>query len=379
MTKLDLLKSLAPGFLPLIVFIIADSFFSPVVSILIAVGTAVIELIISFIKEKKLDKFVLLDVGLIVILGLVSILLENDIFFKLKPAVIESIFCLILGISVFSPVNIMLLMSRRYMKNISLDDAQVAQFTRGMRALFFIFLGHTLLIVYSAFFMSKPAWAFISGGLFYILFGVYFVFEWFRNKRKQKDLMEKYKNDEWFDIVDEEGHVKGKAPRSLCHSGPGLLHPVVHLHLIDSQDRLFLQKRAASKEILPGKWDTAVGGHVSSGETVETALKREAAEELGIMDFKPIFIARYVWKTSIETELVYSFICRYDKSITINKDEIDEGKFWKIKKIKEVLGSGDLTPNFEFEFDILRKIYYHEESELYIETGTQTKAGKITI
>lgn len=361
MNKLDLLKSLAPGFLPLIVFIIADSFFEPAVAIAIAVATAIVELAITYIKDKILDKFVLFDVGLIVALGMVSILLDNEIFFKLKPAVIELLFCILLAISVFSPVNIMMMMTKRYMKNIQLGDAQVAQMTRSMKSLFYIFLGHTLLIVYSAFFMSKQAWAFISGGLFYILFGVYFVFELYRTKRKQRMWLKQYKDDEWFDIVDEEGRVKGKAPRTVCHSGPGLLHPVVHLHVIDWKDRIYLQKRPLDKKVQPGKWDTAVGGHMSAGETVEDGLKREAAEELGITEFKAQAVAKYVWETDIESELVFMFLCRYDKSITVNKDEVDDGKFWKYKKIKESIGKDILTPNFELEFNILRKVVFNED------------------
>jgi len=361
MNKLDILKSLAPGFLPLIIFIVADAFFEPAIAIAIAVGVAVVELAVTYAKDKVLDKFILVDVGLIVVLGGVSILLKDEIFFKLKPAVIELIFCIVLGVSVFSPVNIMLMMSKRYMKNIELGEAQVAQLNRSLKAMFYIFLVHTVLIVYSAFFMSKQAWAFISGGLFYILFGVYFVAEFVRNKLKQKRWYEKYKDDEWFDLVDEDGRVIGKAPRSVCHSGPGMLHPVVHLHVLDSKDRIFLQKRAMTKEILPGKWDTAVGGHIAGGEKIEDGLKREAAEELGLTDFKAQMLAKYVWQSDIESELVFSFICRYDRPITVNKDEIDEGKFWKVKKIKEAMGNGQLTPNFEFEFEnILRKAVYRE-------------------
>lgn len=361
MNKLDLLKHLAPGFLPLIVFIIADSFFEPAIAITIALATAMVELIISYIKDKTLDKFVLVDVGLIVALGMISILLDNEIFFKLKPAVIELLFCILLAVSVFSPVNIILMMTKRYMRNIQLGEAQVAQMTRSMTVLFYIFLGHTVLIVYSAFFMSKQAWAFISGGLFYILFGTYFVFELYRNKHKQRMWQKKYKDDEWFDIVDEDGRVKGKAPRTVCHSGPGLLHPVVHLHVIDSKDRIYLQKRPMSKQVQPGKWDTAVGGHVSSGESVEDGLKREAAEELGITEFNAQAVAKYVWESDIESELVFMFLCRYDKSITVNKDEVDDGKFWKYKKIKESIGKDILTPNFEFEFNILRKVVFRED------------------
>lgn len=101
MNKLDILKTLAPGFLPLLIFIAADAIWGTKIGLIIAVAAGMVELLISYIKEKTLDKFVLLDVGLIVLLGGVSILLENDIFFKLKPAIIELIFCIILGVSVF--------------------------------------------------------------------------------------------------------------------------------------------------------------------------------------------------------------------------------------------------------------------------------------
>lgn len=356
MSKLDILKSLAPGFLPLVIFIVADSFWGTKIGLIVAIAVGIIEIVISYIKEKTIDRFILLDIGLIVVLGVVSIILENPIFFKLKPALIESIFCIILGVSIFSPVNIMLQMSKRYMKNIEIGEAQIQQLNKSLKVLFYLFIIHTVLIVYSAFFMSKGAWAFISGGLFYIIFGIYFVFEFIKNKIKQKKVMEQYKDEEWFDIVDTKGNVTGKAPRSLCHSGPGRLHPVVHIQIADDKNRIFLQKRSMKKEIQPGKWDTAVGGHVSSGEAIGAALKREAVEELGLQEIAVAPVAQYVWETEVESELVYMFFGRYNKTITItNKEEIDDGKFWKIKKIKENLGKGIFTPNFEFEFDILLK------------------------
>jgi len=356
MNKLEILKTLAPGFLPLVVFIAADSIWGTKIGLIVAVAVGILEFLYSYIKEKIIDKFILLDVGLIVVLGIVSILLENDIFFKLKPALIELIFCVILGLSVYSPMNIMLMMSKRYMKNIELGDAQVKQLNRSLKAMFFIFLGHTVMIVYSAFLMSKGAWAFISGGLFYILFGLYFGYELVRARLQKNKWNLQYKDDEWFDIVDKEGKVTGKAPRTICHSGPGLLHPVVHLHVVDEKNRIFLQKRPLSKKVQPGKWDTAVGGHVASGESIEAGLIREAAEELGLVDFKPHLVGRYVWETEIESELVYMFVCRYGKEIHVNKDEVEDGKFWRIKKLKEAVGKDILTPNFEIELDILVKL-----------------------
>ena len=65
-----------------------------------------------------------------------------------------------------------------------------------------------------------------------------------------------------FPIVDEQGNITGAATRGECHSGSKLLHPVVHLHVFNTQGDIYLQKRPEWKDIQPGKWDTAVGGPV---------------------------------------------------------------------------------------------------------------------
>ena len=72
---------------------------------------------------------------------------------------------------------------------------------------------------------------------------------------------------EWFPLVNEEGETIGKATRKECHSGSKLLHPVIHLHIFNKDGDLYLQKRSMNKDIQPGKWDTAVGGHIDYGES----------------------------------------------------------------------------------------------------------------
>lgn len=155
---------------------------------------------------------------------------------------------------------------------------------------------------------------------------------------------------EIFPIVDEQGTVIGKATRGECHSGTRLLHPVVHLHVFNKQGDVYLQKRPEWKDIQPGKWDTAVGGHLDYGETPEEALRREVREELGMTDFTPSFIGKYVFESQRERELVYVHRTIYDGEIQPSKEELDGGRFWTIQEIREAMGQGVLTPNFESEF-----------------------------
>lgn len=158
--------------------------------------------------------------------------------------------------------------------------------------------------------------------------------------------------DELFPLVDEQGRVLGSIRRSQAHGDPRLLHPVVHCLISSADDRLLLQRRSLSKDIQPGRWDTSVGGHVSFGETIEAALERELAEELGLVAsaLKPRFLYRYLNQNAIESELVSSYLCQSDGPFVVQASEIDEVRFWSHAEITAALGNGALTPNFEDEF-----------------------------
>ena len=156
-------------------------------------------------------------------------------------------------------------------------------------------------------------------------------------------------NKEMFPVVDEQGNIIGAASRGECHSGSKLLHPVVHLHVFNSKGELYLQKRPEWKVIQPGKWDTAVGGHVDLGESIDMALKRETKEELGIEDFTPELLTHYVFESECEKELVFTHKTTFDGEIHPS-EELNGGRFWTLEEIREKMGKGVFTPNFESEF-----------------------------
>lgn len=164
-------------------------------------------------------------------------------------------------------------------------------------------------------------------------------------------MAEDLSDTEMFPVVDEQGRVVGKASRHECHSGSRLLHPVVHLHVLNSQGHIYLQKRSAHKYIQPGKWDTAVGGHVDYGETIEDALRRETREEIGLTDFEPVRLMTYVYDSRVERELVNTYYCVTQRErFDFDPVEVDDGRFWTVAQVQAALGKGVLTPNFEEEF-----------------------------
>jgi isopentenyldiphosphate isomerase len=155
---------------------------------------------------------------------------------------------------------------------------------------------------------------------------------------------------EYLPRVDEFGNVTGKVLRSECHGNPSIIHPVVHLHVTDGSGRLLLQRRSDLKDLLPGYWDTAVGGHIAYGEETRQALERETGEELGISARSAKFLYSYCWRSRVETEFVSTFIMENQGPFQIDPLEVAETRFFTKEEIIEKIGRGILTPNFEDEW-----------------------------
>lgn len=160
---------------------------------------------------------------------------------------------------------------------------------------------------------------------------------------------------EFFPVVEPSGLVVARSAREYCHSGSKPLHPVVHLHVIDRFSRVYLQKRPMSKFIQPGKWDTAVGGHVSYGESLLEALYRESYEELRFIEFNPIHLLTYEFESEVEKELINVYAAVGHFELKPDPEELDGGMWWDLADIDANLGKGVFTPNFESEFKMIRK------------------------
>ena len=332
-------RSLLPSLLLIGIYFIADEFFGTVTGVWVAFLLGGAEFIYTRIREKVYDKMILLTTLFFCIPGLISIWANG------------SALCLLLGFFAFSHTDFTHTLPAGYRKNIHLSGPQLQSMRKMLRILFILVALHTLLAYTAILFLPEDTAKFITTPLLYIILGTYFVVLFIHNRL----LLRKMKKEEWLPIVDEKGEVTGQAPRSICHSGSKLLHPVVHLHITNDRHELFLQKRSMKKDLLPGMWDTAVGGHIGVNEKVEDALKREASEELGITDFEARFLGNYVWESPRERELVFSFLCTRYNHIHIDNDEVDEGRFWTLQELAEGMEKNKLTPNLVHEYRLLLK------------------------
>lgn len=158
---------------------------------------------------------------------------------------------------------------------------------------------------------------------------------------------------EIYDVVDQQDRVTGKATRGEIHQ-KNLLHRSIHILVFNSGNQIFLQKRSMAKDENPGLWDTSSAGHVDSGETYDQCAHRELWEELHIKGIlKPLVKIEACRETYQEHVQVY--ICKTDAPITINPEEISEGKYFDWADLqKEIQKKPD---QFTSSFKLILKNY----------------------
>jgi len=66
------------------------------------------------------------------------------------------------------------------------------------------------------------------------------------------------------------------------------------LFVLNEKNQILLAQRSSNKKMYPNLWSVAVAGTVEEGETYESNIIKEAQEELGLLNIKPIFMCTYL-------------------------------------------------------------------------------------
>ena len=115
---------------------------------------------------------------------------------------------------------------------------------------------------------------------------------------------------EFLPIVNERGNIVGRAMYVELHKGNKMLHPAVHLHVINGK----------------GETTRLYWWHVAFGDTPEKTLKRKMAETLGLSWAIPKLKRQYIRESKTEKELVYVFRVVSEEDLPIppeGKDYMD--------------------------------------------------------
>ncbi len=330
--------------LPIIVYFIAAWLLPPLWAAAVAIGISVVQAIVERAKTKHWNRSYLVDILLVAFFGVVEHF-TADFSEHVMWIVLPVTLSVLLFLSLYSRFDFITQMSGGLLDGILTNPYAAYSLRRSERRMiawcFFAAAFGVIAVLYpqSAITQWIDSWLLIT-----ILLG-YFATEIIVGRVNRM----KYKNSEWVPLVSEDGKVVGASPRELVHNGSHWLHPVVHLHVFHD-GKLLLQLRPKTKKIQPSRWDTAVGGHISSREKIEDALKREVREEIGLRDFTAKLVTRYVWRCEAENEFVFSFVTENGGPFEPeNKGEVDELRFWSKTEIVESLEKNIFTPNLEYE------------------------------
>lgn len=163
---------------------------------------------------------------------------------------------------------------------------------------------------------------------------------------------------ETWDILDKNGNPTGKTMNKgdKIVWQEGIYHPGTDVWIINSENKLLIQKRSPQKKFEPNVW-AMTGGSIIKGETPLETLKRETMEELGVeLDVKnAIKIKRYrtgnVW--------LDEYIVRQDidlNKVVLQEEEVSEVRFATFDEIERLFQNNLFIGNrWEYVRDEIKK------------------------
>ncbi len=166
------------GILPVLAFVILESLAGKRMAIAIALLLAFGEVVFSLAVYGTIDELTILAFVIVLIAGALSIKTDNDLYFKLQPAVVSTLFALIMLVYYFLLDRPLLnLMMHKYFPGgaASITGGKVPEewFQKMLRILSrdlaFWFLLHAALVTWAALKLSKWWWLAMRVPMLYVL------------------------------------------------------------------------------------------------------------------------------------------------------------------------------------------------------------------
>lgn len=166
---------------------------------------------------------------------------------------------------------------------------------------------------------------------------------------------------ETWEILDTEGRNTGKTIIKGETIPNGFYHLAADIWIINSENKILIQKRSSSKKLSPNVW-AMTGGSVIKGESSIEAVERETKEELGI----PLNMDDAKLLKKFKTGLVWidTYFIRQDidlSTIKMQESEVADVKWATYEEIEQMNSKGEFIKNrWEFVKDIIMEFIKEE-------------------
>lgn len=139
-------------------------------------------------------------------------------------------------------------------------------------------------------------------------------------------------------LVNEKDEWLGLEEKMEAHKR-GLLHRAFSVFVLNSNNEVLMQQRAAEKYHSGGLWSNTCCSHPRAGESTLQAAHRRLQEEMGFdCELEKIFTFRYkaeVDNMLIENEYDHIYIGYFDGMPALNEEEVAQYKFVALDELAE--------------------------------------------
>ncbi|MFN3453857.1 MAG: inner membrane-spanning protein YciB [Pseudobdellovibrio sp.] len=177
--KAKALSLLFGGVLPVIAFTVIEEYYGITAGLIAGLIFGLGELIYEYVRYKKISTMTWVGNGSLLILGAISLWLNEGIWFKLQPAILEFfMFLFLIGSWFLKKPFLKLMIEKQNPESPHIIKDSMSGITLRLG---FFFLIHTLIAVHAAFYWSTEAWAILKGvGLtlsmiLYMVIEMYFI------------------------------------------------------------------------------------------------------------------------------------------------------------------------------------------------------------
>ncbi len=164
-------------------------------------------------------------------------------------------------------------------------------------------------------------------------------------------------------LVDEQDRQIGLGEKMQIHR-EGILHRAFSVFVLNKNQELLLQQRAAGKYHSGGLWSNTCCGHPSPGLSLQKCAQQRLMEEMGI--FVPLqWLFSFRYKTEfnnnlIENELDHVLLGKTDQKPEPDLNEVSSWKWLSLAAIKTDL---NVNPkNYTYWFSTVFNRFYDEYS-----------------